>query len=85
MKEILAVDYGRYKMVMLYYNWVMTNIGHNAIMKRDDYNINLVISDRLVSLSAKSFAFPLYIEQVFFEDDSNIMDGSWFYEKSQNE
>ena len=71
-EEILAVDYSRYELVVLYCNWVMANmVGHYATMKRDDYGFSLVNFDRLVSLSAKSFAFPLHIEQVFFVDDLN--------------
>jgi hypothetical protein len=57
---------------VLYRNWVMANIvGHNATMKRDDYGFSLVNFDRLVPLSAKSFAFPLHVEQIFFVDDLN--------------
>ena len=71
-EELLAVDYGRYDLVVLYCNWVMANtVGHNAIMKRDDYGFSLVNFDRLVSLSAESFAFPLHIEHIFFADDLN--------------
>ena len=71
-EEILAVDYGRYELVVLYCNWVMANmVGHNVIMKRDDYGFNLVNFDRLVSLSTESFAFSLHVEQVFFADDLN--------------
>ena len=66
-EEILALDYGRYELVVLYCNWVMTNmIGHNATMKRDDYGFSLVNFDRLVSLSTEYFAFPLHVEEVFF-------------------
>jgi hypothetical protein len=71
-EEILAVDYGRYELVVLYCNWVMTNmVGHNATMKRYEYGFSLVNFDRLVSLSAESFTFPLHVEQVFFADDLN--------------
>ena len=71
-EEILAVDYGRYELVVLYCNWVMANmVGHNATMKRDEYGFSLVNFDRLVPLSAESFAFPLHVEQVFFADDLN--------------
>ena len=71
-EEILAMDYGRYELVVLYYNWVMANmVGHNVTMKRDEYGFSLVNFDRLVSLSAESFAFLLHVEQVFFADDLN--------------
>ena len=71
-EEILAVDYGRYELVVLYCNLVMANIvGHNVTMKRDEYGFSLVNFDRLVPLSAEFFAFPLHVEQVFFADDLN--------------
>ena len=42
MKEILAVDYDIYELVVLYCNWVMANmVGHNATMKRDQYGFSL--------------------------------------------
>ena len=48
MEEILAVDYGRSEQVVLYCNWVMTNmVGNIATMKRDDYGFGLVNFDRL--------------------------------------
>jgi hypothetical protein len=51
-EEILAVDYGRYELVVLYCNWVMANmVGHNVTMKRDDYGFSLVNFDRIISLS----------------------------------
>jgi hypothetical protein len=46
-------------------------IGHNVTMKRDEYGFSLKNFDRLVSLSAESFAFPLHVEQLFFADDLN--------------
>jgi hypothetical protein len=72
-EEILDImDYGRYELVVLYCNWVMTNmVGHNANMKRDDYGFSLINFDKLIPLLAKSFAFPLHVEQVLFADDLN--------------
>ena len=68
----LAVDYGRYELVVLYCNWVMANmIRHIATMKRDDYGFSLVHFNRLVPLSTESFAFPFHVEQDFFADDLN--------------
>ena len=70
--EILAVDYGRYELVVLYCDWMMVNmVGHNTTMKRDDYGFSLVDFDRLVPSSTESFAFPLHVEQVFFADNLN--------------
>ena len=72
MEDILAVDYDRYELVVLYYNWVMANmVGQNATTKQDEYGFSLVNFDRLVPLSAESFAFPIHVEQVFFADDLN--------------
>ena len=63
---------GRYELVVLYCNWMMANIiGHNATIKQDNYGFSLVNFDRLVPLSAESFAFPLYVEQILFADDLN--------------
>jgi hypothetical protein len=72
-EEILDImDYGRYELIVLYCNWVMTNmVGHNVNMKRDNYGFSLINFDRLIPLLAKSFAFPLHVEQVFFADDLN--------------
>ena len=51
MEEILAVDYGRFVLVVLYCNWMMTiMVGNNATMKRDDYGFSLVNFNRLVPL-----------------------------------
>ena len=70
MEEILAVNYDRYELVVLYFNWVMTNmVGNNPTMNRDDYGFSLVIYNRLMSLSIKSFTFQLHVEQVLFVDD----------------
>ena len=51
-EEILVVDYGRYKLVVLYCNWVMANmVGHNVTMKRDEYVSSLVNFDSDTILS----------------------------------
>ena len=44
-------------------------VGHNAIMKRDDYEFSLMDFDKLMSLPTESFAFALHIEQAFSADD----------------
>ena len=46
-------------------------IGHDATMKRDDYGFSLVNFDRLVSLSVKSLAILLHVEQFFVADNLN--------------
>jgi hypothetical protein len=69
-EEILSVDYGHYEVVVLYCNWVVSNMrGDGATMKRDDYGFTTVNLQRLISYSAQSFAFPLHIQQVFFAPD----------------
>ena len=67
-EEILAIDYGRYKLVVLYCNWVMANmVGHNVTMKRDEYRFSLVNFDRLIPLSAEYFTFSFHVEQVYLQ------------------
>lgn len=44
-------------------------VGHNAIMKRDDYEFSLMDFDKLMSLPTESFAFALHVEQAFSADD----------------
>jgi len=66
-EEIFKLDYGRFHIVVLFCNWVVANYGGiMAIMKRDKYWFTLVSFDRLIPLLAKSFAFPMHIQQVFF-------------------
>jgi hypothetical protein len=38
-------------------------------MKQDEYGSMLLKFDRIIPYSADSFAFPLYVEQVFFADE----------------
>ena len=40
-------------------------VGYNATMTRDDSGFSLINFDNLLSLLAKSFAYPLHNEQVF--------------------
>jgi hypothetical protein len=66
-EEILELDYGRFRIVILFWNWVIANYGGTtAIMKRDEYGFTSMNFDRLIPLSVKSFAFPMHIRQVFF-------------------
>ena len=50
-------------------------VGYNVTMKRDDYVFSQVNFDRLMSISAESFAFPLHVEHVFFAD--NLKNHRW--------
>ena len=76
MEEIFVVDYGRYELVVLYCDWVVANtVGQIVTMKQDDYGFSLVKFSKLVSLSAKSFAFSVNIEHIWME--------RWFFKKNQ--
>jgi hypothetical protein len=69
-EEIIGIDYGEFELIVLYCTWVRANIqGVGATMKRDDYGFTLIKFDRIIPYSADSFAFPLYVQQVFFVDD----------------
>ena len=66
-EEILLADYGHFEVVVLYCSWVVANKkGDGATMKCDKYGFTSVNFERLIAYSIQSFAFPLYIEQVFF-------------------
>jgi hypothetical protein len=66
-EEILLVDYAHFEVVVLYCNWVVANMkGDGATMKRDEYGFTTLNFEILIPYSAKSFAFPLHIEHVFF-------------------
>jgi hypothetical protein len=66
-EEILELDYGRFHIVVLLCNLVVANYGSiMTTMKCDKYGFTLVNFDRLIPLLAKSFAFPMHIQQVFF-------------------
>jgi hypothetical protein len=64
--EIISVDYGKFEVVVLYCTWAQANKrGARATMKCDKYGFTLFRFDRLIPYSADSFAFPLYVQQVF--------------------
>jgi hypothetical protein len=66
-EEILELDYGRFHIVVILCNWVVANYGGTmTTMKREKYGFKLMNFDRLIPLLAKSFAFPMHIQQVFF-------------------
>jgi hypothetical protein len=70
--EIIAVDYGQFELLVLYYTWVHANkAGAQATMKQDEYGFTLINSDRTIPYSADSFAFPLHVQQIFFVEDTN--------------
>lgn len=67
MEEILELNYEVLKTIVFLFNWVKANYhGNNAIVKRDEYGFTLVNFSPLIPISAKYFAFPLHVQQVFF-------------------
>lgn len=70
MEEIIGVDYINFKLLVLYYTWVKADMrGPHATMKQDEYGFTLIRPDCPIRYSADSFAFPVYVQQVFFVDD----------------
>ena len=66
-EEILELNYGRLKPILLYCNWVPPiSRGPTAYMKMDKYGFTLVKLTRQMRRSANSFVFPLQASQVFF-------------------
>jgi len=66
-KEILELDYGRLKSVLLLCDWVAPiSRGATACVKKDQYGFTLVKLSRLMRRSANSFVFPLQASQIFF-------------------
>jgi len=52
-EEIQSVDYGYYKVVVLYCNWMVANTkGEGATMQHDEYGFTSVNFDRLIPYSA---------------------------------
>jgi hypothetical protein len=69
-EEIIGIDYGKFELLVLYFTWVKANMrGVNATMKHDTYGFTLIRPNRCIWYSSDSFAFPLYMQQVFFVDD----------------
>jgi hypothetical protein len=69
-EEILELRYMVLNLVVLLCNWMKDNyIGNNAMVKRDEYGFIVVNFGFLILISNQSFAFPLYVDQVFFSND----------------
>jgi hypothetical protein len=67
-EDILELNYGVLNIVVFFRNWVKANyIGNSAIIKRDEYGITLMNFNSLIPISNQSFAFPIHVEQVFFQ------------------
>jgi len=64
-EEKLELNYGRFQTVVFLCNWVVANYE----VRCDEYGFTLVNLERLISLSIQSFAFPMYVKQMFFAED----------------
>ena len=68
-QEILELDYGSLKPVLLLCDWVAPiSRGPAACQKVDKYGFTLVKFSRLMRRSANSFVFPLQASKVFFSN-----------------
>lgn len=66
-KEILELDYGRLKPVLLLCDWVVPiSRGATTSMKKDENGFTLLKPRRLMRRSANSFVFPIQTSQIFF-------------------
>ena len=62
MEEIIAMDYSKIKLYVLYCLWIQVNILEaQAIIKWDDYNFTLIKFNQIILYSANSFAFPVHV------------------------
>jgi hypothetical protein len=79
-EEILELKYGTTCVIVLLCNWVRVNHrGVGATMKRDEYGFTLVNFNHMLPIFEDSFAFPIHIEQVFFQMIMLVnLDGKWF-------
>jgi hypothetical protein len=63
-------------MIILLCNWVVANYeGSYATVRWDEYGFTLIHFERLILLSAQSFTFPMHVEQVFFVEFINKLEG----------
>ncbi len=64
-EEILELNYGVLKMVVLFCNWVKANYTRsNALVKRNEYMFKLVNFTFLIPISKyQPFDFPLHVDQ----------------------
>lgn len=68
--EILELDYGRLKPIVLFCDWVdPIRRGPTVCLKEDKYGYTFVKLSRLMRRSSNSFVFPLQVSQIFFCHD----------------
>jgi hypothetical protein len=66
-EEILQLNYGILKSVVLLCNWVKVNYSRNSVtMKKNEYDWKLVNFAPLIPSLDQFFISPLHEEQVFF-------------------
>jgi hypothetical protein len=66
-EEILELNYGVLKTMVLLCNWVKTNYkGSRTIIKRAEYGFTLVDFTSLIRISNQYFVLTIHVEQVFF-------------------
>jgi hypothetical protein len=66
-EEILQLNYGILKIVVLLCNWVKVNYSRNSVtMKKNEYDWKLVKFAPLIPSLDQFFISPLHVEQVFF-------------------
>lgn len=76
-QEILELDYGSLKLVVLLCDWVPPiSRGPSACEKIDKYGFTLVKLSRLMRRSTNSFVFPLHSLKVFFSNFSEDLEWS---------
>jgi len=65
--EILELDYGCLKPIVLLCDWVEPiRRGNSPYVKEDKYGYTFVKFSRLMRKSSNSFVFPLQVSQIFF-------------------
>ena len=70
--EIVELDYGRHRPVLLVCEWVKANYrGTNATVKKDEWGFTMANFNSLITFSYESLAFPKNCDQVFFSDDED--------------
>ncbi len=63
MEEILELDYGILKTIVLLCNWVKTNNNKNCVtIKQGEYGFTLVNFNSLTPILVELFAFLIHVE-----------------------
>lgn len=67
--EIIELDYGIVKQVVLIGTWVRANYrGPSATVKKDEWGFTIANFSRTIPFGRDSFAFPSQVQQVFYAD-----------------